>query len=70
MAVDDALAMPNLLDRGNGLESEIILSNNLQNKGHDVKVKDLNSGLTAIHIKNGLMVGASDPRREGVAMGR
>ena len=70
MDVDDALAMPNLLDRGNGLESEIELSNDLNAKGHDVKIKDLNSGLTAIHIKDGAMVGAADPRREGVAMGK
>jgi len=88
MDVDDALAMPSFLDRGNGLEIEPchpeeakptknppkILrcaqnDNLLISKNHDVQVKDLNSGLTAIHIKDGFMAGSSDPRREGVAMG-
>ncbi len=89
MDVDDALAMPSFLDRGNGLEIEPCHSeeakptknppkilrcaqndNLLISKNHDVQVKDLNSGLTAIHIKDGFITGSSDPRREGVAMGQ
>ena len=42
----------------------------LEQKGHTVKVQDLNSGLHAILIKDGKLVGAADPRREGVAMGQ
>ncbi|MFY0595008.1 MAG: gamma-glutamyltransferase [Cognatishimia sp.] len=37
--------------------------------GHEVKVRNLNSGLHAIQIKDGLLIGAADPRREGVALG-
>ena len=41
----------------------------LEAKGHRVVVRDLNSGLHAILIRDGLLVGAADPRREGVARG-
>ena len=41
----------------------------LADKGHKVKVRDLNSGLHAILIKDGKLIGAADPRREGIAMG-
>ena len=39
-------------------------------KGHEVKQVDLNSGLHAILIKDGQLIGAADPRREGVALGQ
>lgn len=42
----------------------------LTEMGHKVAVRDLNSGLHAILIKDGKLVGAADPRREGVALGR
>lgn len=38
--------------------------------GHNVSVQDLNSGLHAILIKDGTLIGAADPRREGVALGQ
>ena len=41
----------------------------LRAKGHRVTVRNLNSGLHAILIKDGKLIGAADPRREGVAMG-
>ncbi|MEW6992678.1 gamma-glutamyltransferase [Colwelliaceae bacterium MEBiC 14330] len=41
----------------------------LEEKGHHVKVRTLNSGLHAIEIKNNSLVGGADPRREGVVMG-
>ncbi len=41
----------------------------LKGKGHNVAVRDLNSGLHAILIKDGKLIGAADPRREGIAMG-
>ena len=34
-----------------------------------MKVRNLNSGLHAILIKDGKLLGAADPRREGIAMG-
>ncbi|WP_233520616.1 gamma-glutamyltransferase [Flocculibacter collagenilyticus] len=39
-------------------------------KGHKVVVRDLNSGLHAIAIENNKLIGAADPRREGVALGK
>lgn len=42
----------------------------LEQRGHKVKVIDLNSGLHGIHIKNdGTLIGAADPRREGIVKG-
>lgn len=46
------------------------LESALKQRGHNVKVIDLNSGLHGIHIKpNGGLVGGADPRREGAAKG-
>ena len=42
----------------------------LEALGHEVNVRALNSGLHAIMIKHGKLLGAADPRREGVALGR
>ena len=41
----------------------------LRAKGHNVNIQALNSGLHAIMIKDGKLIGAADPRREGVVMG-
>ncbi len=41
----------------------------LEEMGHIIKVRNLNSGLHAILIKEGELIGAADSRREGVAMG-
>ena len=43
----------------------------LEALGHKVKIRNLNSGLHAIKIlKDGGLIGAADPRREGLVMGR
>lgn len=42
----------------------------LEGKGHEVNVRNLNSGLHAIQLKDGKLIGAADPRREGVAVGQ
>ena len=39
-------------------------------RGHNVEIRDLNSGLHAILIQGDTLIGAADPRREGVALGR
>lgn len=73
MPIDKAMAMPNILHRGNKLEVEDIgleFAEPLMTIGHAVKVGPMNSGLTAIQFVNDQMVGAADPRREGTAMGR
>jgi gamma-glutamyltranspeptidase/glutathione hydrolase len=41
----------------------------LEARGHKVNLRDLNSGLHAILIKDGQLIGGADPRREGVALG-
>ena len=41
----------------------------LEARGHKVNVRDLNSGLHAILIEDGKLVGGADPRREGLVMG-
>ncbi|MDV6315248.1 gamma-glutamyltransferase [Idiomarina sp. HP20-50] len=46
------------------------LKTELEKRGHDVRVMDLNSGLHGISIQSdGTLVGGADPRREGVAKG-
>ncbi|MEM9779544.1 MAG: gamma-glutamyltransferase, partial [Pseudomonadota bacterium] len=37
--------------------------------GHEVNVRNLNSGLHVIQLKDGQLIGAADGRREGVALG-
>ena len=46
------------------------LKADLEKRGHDVKVIDLNSGLHGVSIdSDGTLIGGADPRREGVAKG-
>lgn len=42
----------------------------LEAKGHKVIIRDLNSGLHAIEVKNGKLLGGADPRREGKVFGK
>lgn len=41
----------------------------LEALGHEVKVRDLNSGLHGIVVTAGRLTGGADPRREGIALG-
>jgi gamma-glutamyltranspeptidase / glutathione hydrolase len=55
------------LEAGTGAAdmSEILIA-----LGHEVRVRDLNSGLHAIQIRpDGTLIGGADPRREGVVLG-
>lgn len=54
------------LERGT---SAAAFSETLEALGHTVAARDLNSGLHAILIKGGKLIGAADPRREGIALG-
>ena len=70
--LEAALAAPNIINRGKGIEMEEGGGNliaPLEKIGHPVTVAPLNSGLSAIYWRNGTMIGAADPRREGTAKG-
>ncbi|WP_440874231.1 gamma-glutamyltransferase [Thalassotalea sp. PLHSN55] len=54
------------LERGTEMET---LKPLFEAKGHKVSIRDLNSGIHAIEVKNGTLYGGADPRREGVALG-
>ncbi len=73
MDVQEAISAPHILSRGHGTEAEsedVKALDALRAIGHSIKIDDMNSGLTAISIKDGIIQGAADPRREGVAKGR
>ncbi|MBV8165857.1 MAG: gamma-glutamyltransferase, partial [Alphaproteobacteria bacterium] len=46
------------------------LKDGLARLGHTVQVTELNSGLHVIQRRDGAWLGAADPRREGLAIGR
>lgn len=74
MDVQDAIALPNALDRGRGLELEAgtqleSLAPALQALGHDVSVIPMTSGLHGIERVNGVWRGGADPRLDGEARG-
>ena len=70
----EALSMPHFLSRGGAVELEInsaaeILKKPLEDIGHEVRMKQTTSGLHFVGMKDGGLVGAADPRREGVVLG-
>ena len=70
MPLDKALAMKHTLARSTTIETENeTLAQALKDTGYDTDVKTLNSGLTAIQIKDHTLIGSADPRREGLAKG-
>lgn len=42
----------------------------LEARGHKVVIRDLNSGIHAVMIEGNKLIGAADPRREGIALGQ
>lgn len=55
------------LERGTAIEQH---AEALRQRGHEVKVQDLNSGLHGISLlSDGTLYGGADPRREGMAVG-
>ena len=75
MNVQEAINMPHAVNRfgtfdleeGTGAEA---LQGELEAIGYEVNVRSLNSGLHAIVIADGQLIGGADPRREGVVLGQ
>lgn len=57
---------PTSLERGTEAEK---LAPALQGLGQAVKIQPLMSGLNIVQMRNGVLTGASDPRRDGIALG-
>jgi gamma-glutamyltranspeptidase/glutathione hydrolase len=56
---------PTLVEAETGLDA---LAQALADRGHVIKVQVLESGANVIFLRDGKLLGASDPRREGVAL--
>jgi gamma-glutamyltranspeptidase / glutathione hydrolase len=73
--LDQALAQAHITNRNGATEIEsdranTDLNNTLKALGHEPTFKVMTSGLHAIQInEDGTLIGAADPRREGVALG-
>lgn len=75
MDIQEAINAPHATNRNDytALEKGSVLpalQSELEKKGHNIRILDLNSGLHGIQIKEGKLIGGADPRREGVAVGR
>ena len=57
---------PTLIEAGT---SALDLRDALEDLGHEVDERQLKSGLNIVQFKDGVMIGASDPRRDGIALG-
>lgn len=57
---------PTLVEAGT---SAVDLRESLEALGHQVEERELTSGLNIVEFKDGRMIGASDPRRDGIALG-
>ena len=75
LSMQDAIALPNLVARGNnyGSETELFapgVVEGLAARGIPLKTSTgENSGLHGVLVKDGMLTGGADPRREGVVLG-
>ncbi|SDU26572.1 gamma-glutamyltransferase [Halopseudomonas salegens] len=74
MELAEALAMPNMVERRQGieLEADTWLADHaeaLRSMGHRVRLKSMTSGVHAIQRIDGGWRGAADPRLDGVVLG-
>ncbi|WP_018387099.1 gamma-glutamyltransferase [Ancylobacter sp. FA202] len=74
MSLPDAIAAPNVLARFDAVEIEAgtaaeELAPGMRELGFQVKTGPMTSGVQAVAITPGGLIGAADPRREGVAIG-
>ncbi|MCV6609935.1 MAG: gamma-glutamyltransferase family protein, partial [Amphritea sp.] len=74
MELQQAINLPHLLNRfgtydlEKGTEAERFKAP-LEAMGYTVNIRDLNSGIQGILLHNDKLIGAADPRREGIVMG-
>lgn len=69
-----AVTLPHVLSRGGPVEIEadtaaIVLAEPLRRNGHEVLVRELNSGIHLLLIHEAGLIGGADPRREGLVLG-
>ncbi|BBB30654.1 gamma-glutamyltransferase [Neptunomonas japonica] len=74
MTIQDAINLPHLVNRFGTYDLEKGTSAEqfktpLETMGYKVNVRDLNSGIHAILLKDNKLTGAADPRREGEVYG-
>ncbi len=70
----DAINMGHVVNRNGVTDLEeatkvLVYESPLKALGHQLSIRNLNSGLHAILIKEDEFIGAADPRREGIVMG-
>ena len=71
----EAINLPKITNRNNGTTLERgtaveALKPLLEAKGHQVQIRDLNSGIHAIEVTTSGFIGGADPRREGVVLAK
>lgn len=70
MNMNEAINQPHFANIGGGIDlEEATMAEALEAKGHEVRVRDLNSGLHGIGVEGGLLASGVDKRREGGAAG-
>lgn len=74
MHVADAIAAPNIVSRGGAVDIEAGTSAEklkpaLQAMGHEIRIREMTSGLHGIAFTKDGLAGGADPRREGVVLG-
>jgi gamma-glutamyltranspeptidase/glutathione hydrolase len=77
--IQTAIERPNLINRNGVTEIEDLqgweawglrVKSDLESRGHEVKLRDLNSGIQGIVVTPDGLIGGTDPRREGLVLGR
>ena len=75
LGIQEAINLPHLVNRFGTYDLEKGTSAEnfkepLEKMGFKVNIRDLNSGLHAIVLKDGKLIGGADPRREGIVLGQ
>lgn len=70
-----AIDLPNISNRNGSTDLEldttaVNLQQALEKKGHDINIRELNSGLHGILVTPDGLIGGADSRREGIAKGQ